>query len=94
MDNLAKAYWAEQVSIPQPAPTPIAGAYWPVSIFGRQVYSALRATLYEEIYRNKMALHIEQQERMSQEHSILVNWDACAALYGARILAKSPEDVK
>jgi hypothetical protein len=33
--------------------------------------------MYEEIYCKKMAQHWEQQQHMSQEQSILVNWDAC-----------------
>ena len=77
MDNLAKAYWAEQYPLPRPDTVPITGAYWATSIRGRQVTSALRATMYEEIYREKMGVHWEKQERMTQEHSILVNWEAC-----------------
>jgi hypothetical protein len=78
MDNLTKAYWSEQCTLPQPAPIHITGAYWSVSINSRQVYSALRSTIYEEIYRKKMSCHWKRQERMSQENSIRVNWDACA----------------
>jgi hypothetical protein len=78
MDNLAKAHWAKQYPLPRPDTVPITGAYWPTSIWGRQVTSALHATMYEEIYRVKMGVHWEKQERMNREHSVLVNWDACA----------------
>ena len=79
MDSLAKMYWLEQVALPQPAAVPLTGEYWPVSINGRKVNSALRTTLYDEIYRKKMALHWEKRDRMSQASSQVVNWDACAA---------------
>jgi hypothetical protein len=77
MDNLAKAYWLKQCTLPQLMSVPIEGAYWPVFINGMQIHSALRTTMYEEIYCKKMAQHWEQQEHMSQEQSILVNWDDC-----------------
>jgi hypothetical protein len=79
MDNLAKAHWAKQFPLPWPVTVPIMGAYWPTSIRGRQVTSALCATMYKEIYQEKMGVHWEKQECMNQEHSILVNWEACAS---------------
>jgi hypothetical protein len=54
-------------------------SYWPVFINGRKLHSNLRNTLYEEIYRNKMAKHWEKRDRMGQERSMRVNWEACEA---------------
>ena len=78
MDHLAKSYWHEQYTLDQTPPHEITGEYWPVLINGRKVHSALRPTLYDEIYRKKLAIHWEKHERMSQEHSQLINWEACA----------------
>jgi hypothetical protein len=78
MDHLAKAYWAEQYPLTRPDSVPITGAFWSTSIRGRQVTSALRTTMYEEISREKMGVHWEKHDRMNQEHSMLVNWEACA----------------
>jgi hypothetical protein len=78
MDSLAKAYWLERINQPRPTHSEIMGEYWPVYIDGTKVHSALRETLYKEIYRKNMAMHWEKKDRMRQEHSILINWEACA----------------
>jgi hypothetical protein len=77
MDSLAKMHWVEQSHQQQPLNTEITGEYWPVFISGRKIHSNLRESLYEEIYRHKIARHWEKNQRMAREHSMIVNWEAC-----------------
>ena len=50
------------------------------SFHEQQIHSTnLWNTLYEEIYWNKMAMHWEERDRMGQDCSTWVNWEACEA---------------
>lgn len=77
MDSLAKMYWLESSPYGPPTISNITGEYWPVFIHGRKIHSALRKSLYEEIYREKIETHWERRDRMLPEHSRQVNWEAC-----------------
>jgi hypothetical protein len=78
MDNLAKSYWQEQLhSAASTTTQALAGEYWPVFLNGRKVHSSLTKSIYEEIYRNKLAIHWEKHERFTQEQCRRINWDAC-----------------
>jgi len=79
MDNLAKSHWLDQSGRQQPFNALITGEYWPVLINGRKIHSRLQDSLYEEIYREKMSLHWEKKDQTSQECSMSINWEACAA---------------
>ena len=65
MDNLAKSHWQEQVTLAPLTMQILAGEYWPVFLNGRKVHSALRTTIYEDIYRRKLAIHWDKHERMT-----------------------------
>mgnify|MGYP003519673277 CR=1 FL=1 len=78
MDSLAKMHWLEKSGQQQPLNSMITGEYWPVFIDGRKIHSNLWDSLYEEIYRIKMATHWEKHDRLDRERSMLVNWEACA----------------
>jgi hypothetical protein len=57
MDNLAKSYWQEQFPMGLLPDQTNSGEYWPVFINGWKVHSSLHTTLYDDIYRTKLALH-------------------------------------
>jgi hypothetical protein len=78
MDNLAKSYWQEQLhSAASTTTQALAGEYWPVFLNGRKVHSSLTKSIYEEVYRNKLAIHWEKHDRFTQEQCRRINWDAC-----------------
>jgi hypothetical protein len=79
MDSLAKMHWLEKSGQRQPLNSTITGEYWPVFIDSRKIHSNLQNTLYKEIYWNKMAMHWEENNRMGQDRSMWVNWEACEA---------------
>jgi hypothetical protein len=79
MDSLAKMHRLEKSGQRQPLNSTITGEYWPVFIKGRKLHSNLRNTLYEEIYREKMAVHWDEKDRMGHDRSMRVNWEACEA---------------
>jgi hypothetical protein len=64
MDSLTKLHWLEKSGQRQPLNSTITGEYWPVFIRGRKLHSNLRNTLYEEIYREKMAVRWDKKDRM------------------------------
>lgn len=70
-------YWLEQPHQCQPLNSTLTGEYWPVFIHGKKIHSSLWDTLYEEIYRERMAMHWEKNDWMKQEHSMMVNLEAC-----------------